>query len=128
MKQQGSLRTGPRLGQHLRRQHPEREAGIDDFGRQAVSGESAALDDRVEADVLGVANAVGEFAEGLAGVEIRGMNDVSGSAEFLGEREAAGRQSLCVMEEQKLSHGGRNLSCLELIERLRYKSGSKPSR
>jgi hypothetical protein len=39
---------------------------------------------------------------------------VSGSAEFLGEREAAGRQSLCVMEEQKLSHGGRNLSCVEL--------------
>jgi hypothetical protein len=32
------------------------------------------------------------------------------------------------MEEQKLSHGGRNLSCVELIERSRYKSGSKPSR
>jgi hypothetical protein len=112
----------------LRRQRPEREAGVDDFVRQAFSGESAAPDDRVEADLLGVANAVGEFGEGLAGVEIRGMSDVSGSTKFLGEREAAGRQSMCVMEEQKLTHEGRNLSCVELIERSRYRSGSKPSR
>jgi len=56
------------------------------------------------------------------------MNDVSGSTELLGEGEAAGRQSLCVMEEHKLSHGGRNLSSIELIERSRYKLGNKPSR
>jgi hypothetical protein len=80
------------------------------FGRQAVSGESTALDDRVEADVLGVANAVGQVGEGLTIVEIRGMNDVSGSAEFLGESEASGRQSLCMMEEQKLGHAGDSLT------------------
>ncbi len=91
MKQQGSLRTGPCLGQHLRGQHPEREPRIDDFVRQAVSGESAALDDRVEADLLGVANAIGEFGKGLAVVEVRGVDDVSGSAEFVGEGEAPDR-------------------------------------
>jgi hypothetical protein len=32
------------------------------------------------------------------------MNDVSGSAEFIGEGETSRRQSLCMMEEQKLSH------------------------
>jgi hypothetical protein len=71
-------------------QHPEREPGIDDFVRQAVSGESTALDDCLEADLFGVANAVSEFGEGLAVVEIWGVNDVSGSAEFIGEGEAPG--------------------------------------
>jgi hypothetical protein len=104
VKQQGSLRTGPCLGQHLRRQNPEREPGIDDFVRQAVSGESGALDDRVEADLLGVANAVGEFGEDLAVVEIRRVHDVSGSAESIGEGEAPTRQALRVMKEQNLSH------------------------
>jgi hypothetical protein len=81
------------------------------FGNPS-GGESTALDDRVEADLLGVANAVGELAEGLAVVEIRGVNDVSPSAEFIGEGEAPGRQSLCMMEEQKLSHAGGSLTRL----------------
>jgi hypothetical protein len=67
---------------------PEREAGVDDFVRHAGGRESTALDDRVEPDLLGVAHAVGEFGERLAVVEIRGVNDVSGSAEFIGEGEA----------------------------------------
>ncbi len=32
------------------------------------------------------------------------MNRVSGCAEFIGEGEAPGRQSLCMMEEQNLTH------------------------
>jgi hypothetical protein len=44
----------------------------------------------VEADLFGVANAVSEFGEGLAVVEIWGVNNVSGSAEFIGEGEAPG--------------------------------------
>jgi hypothetical protein len=104
VKQQGSLRTGPCLGQHLRRHHPEREAGIDDFVRQVVSGESTALDDRVEADLFGVVNAVGEFGEGLTVVEIWRVHDVSGSAESIGEGEAPGRQALSMMEEQNFGH------------------------
>ena len=53
---------------------------------------------------------VGQLGEGLAVVEIRGVNDVSGSAKVVGEGEAPGRQSLCMMEEQKLSHAGCSLT------------------
>jgi hypothetical protein len=37
-------------------------------------------------------------------VEVRGMNHVPGSAQLVGEREAACRQALRVMEKQELSH------------------------
>src|ERR687891_631879 len=104
VEQQGSLRTGPCLGQHLRRHRAQREPGIDDLVRQAVRGHSTALDDRVEADLLRVLHAVGELREGLAVVEIREVHDVSGSPELVGERQASGRRSLCMMEEQNLSH------------------------
>src|ERR671918_823548 len=93
VEQQGSLRTGPCLGQHLRRHRAQREPGIDDLVRQAVRGHSTALDDRVEADLLRVLHAVGELREGLAVVEIREVHDVSGSPELVGERQASGRQS-----------------------------------
>jgi len=53
VKQHGSLRAGTRLGKHLRRHRPEREPCIDDRVRQAVGDESAALDDRLEADLFG---------------------------------------------------------------------------
>jgi hypothetical protein len=89
VQQQGSPDAGTRLGQHLRRQHPERETGIDDVVRQPVGGESTALDDRLEADLLGVAHAIGELGEGLAVVEVRGVNEVSRSAELIGERPDA---------------------------------------
>ena len=104
MKQQGSLRTGPDLGQHLRGQHPEREPGVDDAIRQAVRSKATALDDRIEADFLGIANAVGEVGEDLAVLEIRRVHDVSGSAESIGEGEAPARQAQRVMKEQNLSH------------------------
>ena len=109
MKQQGSFGARTRLGQHLRRHHPEREPRIDDLTGQAVSSEPTALEDGFEADLLRVANAVGELGEGLAVVEIRGVNEVSGSAELVGEGEAPVRQSLCMMEEQNLSHVGCSL-------------------
>jgi hypothetical protein len=35
---------------------------------------------------------------------------VSGSAEFIGEGETPRRQSLCMMEEEKLSHVGCSLT------------------
>jgi hypothetical protein len=105
---------------------PEREPGIDDLVRQDVSGESTALDDGVEPDLLGVANAVGEFDEGLAVVEIRGVNDVSGGAELIGEREAPRRQSLCVMEHQNLSHVGWSLARTNpLVEKAGGKRGPR---
>jgi hypothetical protein len=101
--QQGSPGAWTGLGQHLRGQHPQREPGIDDFARQVLRREPAALDDRVEANLLGVADALVELGEELAVVEIRGVNDVAGSAEFIGEREASRRESLRVVEH-KLSH------------------------
>ena len=83
---------------------PSEKPGIDDFVRQAVSGESAALDDRVEAHLFGVANAVFELGEGLAVVKIRHVHDVSGIAESIGEGEAPSLQAVRVMKEQNLSH------------------------
>jgi hypothetical protein len=102
--QHGSAGAGTRLGQHLRRQHPEREADVDDLVRQAVGGESTALDDRAEADLLAVADAVGQRGEGLAVVEIRGVNDVSRSAKLSGERPDAVGQALGVVEQDQLGH------------------------
>ncbi len=97
MKQQGSLRAWPGLGQHLRRQHTQRETGIDDFIRQAVGGAPAALDDRVETNVLRVANAFGELGEGLAVVEIRRVHDMLGGSEPVGERQAPRGQAVGMM-------------------------------
>jgi hypothetical protein len=41
------------------------------------------------------------------------VNDVSGSAELIGEGEAPGRQPVRVMEEQKLSHAASQASDYE---------------
>jgi hypothetical protein len=54
VKQQGSFRAGTRLGQHLRRHRPERQPGVHDSVRQALSGESTALDHCLEAKLFGV--------------------------------------------------------------------------
>src|SRR5439155_14617473 len=102
--QQGTFGARARLGQHLSGQRSERESGIDELVRQAVGCESTALADRVEADLLGVADAVVELGEGLAVVEVRGMNDVSGSPQLVGKREESARLTVCVVEEQYLGH------------------------
>ena len=56
--QQRSLGTMTRLGQHLRGQRSEREPGIDEIVRQAIGGESTALLNRPEANLLRVADAL----------------------------------------------------------------------
>lgn len=60
--------------------------------------------DRPEANLLRVADAVVEVGEGLAVVEIGGVNDVSGSSQLLGEREESFSPAPCVMEQQYLGH------------------------
>jgi hypothetical protein len=52
-----------RLSQHLLKQDSERNPGGDDFRWQPLSGETAALDDRVEADPFGARDTRSEFAE-----------------------------------------------------------------
>ena len=91
MKQQGSLRAVTGLGQHLRRHHSERHPGIDDLVRQAVSGESPTFPDRVETDLFSVADTLKELGKDPAVIEIRGVHDVSGSTEFIGEGQAPRR-------------------------------------
>ena len=102
--QQGALGARARLGQHLSGQRAEREAGIDELVRQAVGGEPTALGDRLEADLLGVADALVEVGEGLAVVEVRGVDDVPGSSQLVGEREESAGLPVCVMEQQYLGH------------------------
>jgi hypothetical protein len=104
VKEQGSLRAGPCLSQHLSGQNPQREAGIDEAVGQAIGGEAAALNDRAEAGFLRVAHTVGGVGEGLALVEIWSVHDVSRRAKSIGKGEAPGRQTLCVMKEQDLRH------------------------
>lgn len=69
---------------------PDREAGVDERVRQAVGGEPALLEDRVEADLLGVGNALVDRGERSAVVAIRGVNRVTGRAKLVGEREEPG--------------------------------------
>ena len=102
--QQRSLRAGARLRQHLSRHRPEREPGVDELVRQAVGGEATALADRPEANLRRVPDTLVEVDERLTVVEIRGMNDVPGSAELVGESEEPRRLPLRVVEKKYLSH------------------------
>ena len=105
MKQQRASRARSCLREHLRRHAAEREAGIDKLRRQVLGRGAAALQDRVEADLSGVVNALVDRVEGLAVVEIRRVNDVPCSPELVGERDNPGSQALRVVEEQHLGHG-----------------------
>ncbi len=107
MEQQGSSGARAGLGQHLRRHRTQREAGVDDVVRQPVGGELTAFFYRAEAELLGVANAVGEVGERFAVVEIRRVHYVSGSAESIREREAPAGQALRVVKKQNFRHVAR---------------------
>ena len=132
-KEQGSFGARTSLGQHLRRHHPERESAVDELVRQALSGESTALEDRVEADLLRVADALVERSERLAVIEIRSMDGVSGSAEFVRERKESGCLSLRMVKKQDLGHVGSSLLAPRFrirgpraLPRLRQCSGMSP--
>jgi hypothetical protein len=71
-------RTGSRLRERLRRHHAEREAGIDDVGRQSLGCLRAAADDLLEADPPGVGHALVDVLERLALVQVRRVDRVTG--------------------------------------------------
>src|SRR5258708_22461 len=98
--EQRSLRTWPCLGQLLRRHHSEREPGIDKVARQAFGRTATALRNRLEADLLRVADALVEVGEGVAVVEVGRVDNVSGGAQLVGECKETLRLPLCVMEQQ----------------------------
>src|SRR5206468_8748728 len=88
----------------LRRHRAERETGIDEPVRQLGGCAKTALLNRPEANLLRVADALVQVGEGLAVVEIRGMNDVSGSSQLVGECEESAGLALCMVEQQQLGH------------------------
>jgi hypothetical protein len=77
---------------------------MDELVRQALGGESTALSDRREANLLRVTDALVEVGEGLAVVQVGRMNDMSGSSQLVGEGEEAGCLSLGVVKQEYLGH------------------------
>ena len=77
MEEQRALRARTCLGELLGRHDPEGEAGVDELRRQPFGGGDAALEQRTEAQLLGVGNAVVELGERLAVVQIGGVDDVT---------------------------------------------------
>ena len=105
VEQQRPLRARPGLSQHLRRQHAEREPGIDEVIGQALGGDPTALEDGVEAHLLGVGDALVEGVERCAIVEIGNGDLMSGSTQLVGELADAIGEALGVMEQDDIGHG-----------------------
>src|SRR6266540_2452459 len=105
VEQQRSLSTGTRLGEHLRRHPTQREAGVDELGRQTLRSGRASFEDHVEADLPGVSDSVVEVRERLPVVQIGCVHHVARSAQLVGEREEALGLPLRVVEQQYLGHG-----------------------
>ena len=105
VEEEGPLRTGPRLRQHLRRHHAEREAAVDELVREILGRGAAALEDRAEADLSRVRDAVVDRVEGLALVEVGRVHYVALATQPVRERHDPGRQPERVVEEQDLGHG-----------------------
>ena len=104
MKQQCSLRSGPRLCEHLRGHYSEGEARIYDCIWKLRRGGPAALENGVESDVPSMGDAFFQRVESTPFIKVRGVDDVTGLPEFLGECEEPRRLSLCVKKEQYLGH------------------------
>lgn len=104
MEQQCACRTGPRLCQLLRGENTEGETGVDQAVGQLMSDADASIDDGGEAMLLGVADPCYEIVERLALIEIGGVDGVSGSSQFIGESNDAGREPMGVMKQQDLCH------------------------
>jgi hypothetical protein len=78
--QQRPLRPLSCLRQALRRHHAEREAGVDQGGRQLLGRPDIALDQRSEPDPTGVAHPFLQGGEGATVVQVWRVNGVAGAA------------------------------------------------
>ena len=102
--EQGAASATPCLGEQLRRHHAEREPCVDELVRELLGGEPPTLHDRVETDLLRVADALVEVVERLAVVQVRRVDGVPDGSQVLGEAENALRDALRMVEEQDLGH------------------------
>ena len=105
VEEQRAASARPRLGELLRDHLAEREARVDELGRQVVGGPDAALEDRVEPDFLDEGHALVDRFEGPSVEQVGRVDGVAGGSQLVGERADAGRQPLGVVEEQDLGHG-----------------------
>ncbi len=104
VEEQGSAGSGPCLCELLRRQHAEREPGVDELGRQFVGDADAALPHLVESDLTDVGETLVDALERASVEQVRRVHDVAGGPQVVGERAHAGGQPLCVVEQQDLGH------------------------
>jgi hypothetical protein len=74
------------LREVLRRHHAQREPGVDELVRQPLDGRAATLEDRAEADLARVVDAIVDGSERPAFVEVGRMDAVPGGAELVGRR------------------------------------------
>lgn len=100
VEEQGSTGSGPCLCQLLRRQHTEREPGIDELGRQFIGDADAALPHVVESDLTDVGETLIDALERASVEQVRRVHDVTGGPQVVGERAHTWGQPLCVVEQQ----------------------------
>jgi hypothetical protein len=105
MEEQGAARALTGRGQRVCRHHAERHACVDDPVRELLGGGAAALDDRVEPDLLGVSDALRDLREAPALEEIGDVDDVPRGAQVVREGVDAVGQSQGVVEQDQLGHG-----------------------
>jgi hypothetical protein len=77
---------------------------MNDLVRRPFHGKSAPLAERVDADLLGVGDALVERGEGSSFIEIWGVDGMSGDAKLVCKCEESNRLTLSVMEEYDLGH------------------------
>src|SRR4029453_16239091 len=90
VEKESSLGTRPGLRQRLRRHDAEREAAVHELVREILGCGAPALEDRAEADLTGVRDAVVDRVEGLALKEIGRVDDVARGSKPVRERHDAG--------------------------------------
>jgi hypothetical protein len=84
------------LNERLGYGHAEREAGIDDVGRQVFICLRTAPDDLRKTDLLGVGSALLEVAERVAVIEVGRMDGVAGCPQIVGKLQEPRRLPLRV--------------------------------